>query len=122
MSKWKEGNLRTDYYHDESGKILGSVSKTNYSDDVWTAISGKQTLGDYISRETAKKAVENDNPIDLTDNISFKFDYDPEPDYTISNPSPYYKARDADWPIDFYSNLSYTIELSEEKPKKKKKK
>lgn len=56
--QWKEGNIGTEYYHDDEGLIVGKVTRTSFSDDTYIAEANRTGLGEYISQKAAKKAVE----------------------------------------------------------------
>ena len=58
--QWKYKNtVSTNYYHDENGKIVGEITRVNFSDDIWVAEVNKEKLGEYIDNRTARKAVED---------------------------------------------------------------
>lgn len=58
--KWKyQDTYGTNYYHDETGKIVGEVTRFNFGDDIHNAtIYPDINLGNYINSKTAMKAVE----------------------------------------------------------------
>ena len=52
-------NWTKDYFHDESGKIFGEVPTTFYELTKFKALYDNSFLGWYVSKEQARKAVEN---------------------------------------------------------------
>jgi len=55
--RWVEQRMWRSAYVDETGKIIGSVSKPLGSDD-WRAVANSLPLGDFIDEFSAMRAVE----------------------------------------------------------------
>ena len=61
MKKWREGVNHWHLFYDvDTGKIVGRVGYNNY-DDTAIAKFNDEDLGEYISLEHAKEAVEAQN-------------------------------------------------------------
>jgi hypothetical protein len=56
--KWIEKAICEYYYEQETGKIVASISKSSFSDEIWDARINGDHLGQYIKYDMAKKAVE----------------------------------------------------------------
>ena len=57
--EWKELQYNTwVYFKQENGQILGKIT-TSFRKDTFMAMTGNTFLGEYISLEHAKQAVEN---------------------------------------------------------------
>jgi len=54
--KWKD-SVTSSYYHDENGKIHGTVSRVSFNDDIWSASVNESRLGGYIDLKSAKNAI-----------------------------------------------------------------
>ncbi len=50
------------YYVNSNGKIVGKIQYRLEEHACWRATVGYDLIGDYISEETAKKAVESRKP------------------------------------------------------------
>jgi len=57
--KWTERAICAYYYEQETGKIVADIFRQNFSDEIWSTRVNGDFLGEYISANTAKKAVEN---------------------------------------------------------------
>ena len=120
MNTWLEGRIGCEYYHDESGKIVGKIIRSSIGDETFYAEVLNDRIGEYINRALARAAVENAcierPPLELDTGL-----FDLKFDYTI--PSPACESEYDYPPQEPYSEMTYTIALSEEeeKPKKKKK-
>ena len=117
MNTWLEGRIGCEYYHDESGKIVGKIIRSSIGDETFYAEVLNDRIGEYINRALARAAVENAcierPPLELdTGLFDLKFDYTLSTDDGYSYP-----------PQEPSTEMTYTIALSEEeeKPKKKKK-
>lgn len=56
--KWESRAISYYYYDSDTGKVVGTIHKTTFSDDIWSARVNGDYLGDYISQVKAMKAVE----------------------------------------------------------------
>lgn len=84
--QWKyKDDMSNNYYHDENGRIVGEITRVNFSDDIWHATVGDNKLGEYINNKTARKAVEKDiengNLFIFGDMKQASEDFNPRDDY-----------------------------------------
>jgi (2Fe-2S) ferredoxin len=54
--KWKDSVISS-YYHDENGRIHGTVFRVSFNDDIWYAQVNESKLGEYIDMKSAKNAI-----------------------------------------------------------------
>ncbi len=57
--EWNEKSISNYYFETKTGKIVASLFRSNFSDDVWHAEVNGDNLGQYISEKCAKVAVES---------------------------------------------------------------
>lgn len=86
--KWKyKDNMSNNYYHDEGGRIVGEITRVNFSDDIWFAEVEKIKIGEYIDNRSARQAVESKvvcfDKLDTIFNMTpATEDFNPREDYT----------------------------------------